>query len=408
MPARPARDKARPTIERPKVFRQPKAVLVSATVVSAAAAMLFNLMPALLAAVAVRFGLSDGQIGAVGSSYLMGFAIVACTSNLWIDRFNWRHIVASAAAVSVTALAACAIVNSLWALLAVLTIVGCGLGSLYTVCTAVVSENHRPDQAFGIKLAGEVALAIVALFILTTFVIDRWGFSGVVMTFSGITALAALYGLRGLPVGREFTPPEKRFAMARRDGETSPILRDWAPWLGLSALFVSFAGVAALWAFVSQLAPTFGVSTEEADGVLTTALIVSGVAGVAAAFLGDRVGRATPLAFGMALAIAGVATLGLGKGLSAYFIGVVLAGGCWNFPLAYQMGMIASADGRGNVAVLMPAAIAVGGALGPVIAGSLIATANGYMPLYAFFAVAATVGLAAFVVLGRRLASGER
>jgi len=73
--------------------------------------------------------------------------------------------------------------------------------------------------------------------------------------------------------------------------------------------------------------------------------------------------------------------------------------------MSYQMGMIASADGRGHVAVLMPAALAIGGALGPVAAGSLLAGAHGYAPLYALFAGATAAGLAAFIVLGRRLAA---
>ena len=404
LPARSAPAEAPRPVERPTLYRQSKTVLASATAVSAAAALLFNLMPALLVAAAARFGLHENQIGLVGSSYLAGFALVATTSNLWIDRFNWRGLVAGASALSVAGLASCAVVDSYTALLAALVIAGAGLGVLYTVCIAVVSEHHRPDQAFGFKLAGEVGLAIVALLALTTFVTARWGFSGAVLTLAGMVGVATLSGLRGMPTGRALTPPERRFAMQRLAGGRSPVLRDWAPWLGLSALFVAFAGLAALWAFISELAPTFGVSPRAADGVLTATLVVSGVAGLAAAFLGDKLGRAKPLAVGMLLAIAGVAALQWGQGLGAYLVGVVLAGGLWNFPMAYQMGMIASSDGRGNVAVLMPAALAVGGALGPMLAGSLLAGAQGFTPLYALFAGAAAVSLAAFMVLGRRLA----
>jgi hypothetical protein len=110
----------------------------------------------------------------------------------------------------------------------------------------------------------------------------------------------------------------------------------------------------------------------------------------------------------MLLAIAGAAALQWGNGFSGYLVGVVLAVGVWNFPMAYQMGMIASADERGHVAVLMPAALAIGGALGPVLAGAVLTDGHGYSPLYALFAVATGAGLAAFVMLGRRLASSTR
>jgi hypothetical protein len=107
-------------------------------------------------------------------------------------------------------------------------------------------------------------------------------------------------------------------------------------------------------------------------------------------------------------AIAGVAALQWGHGFNAYLLGIVLAGGLWNFPMAYQMGMIASSDRRGHVAELMPAALAVGGALGPALAGALLTGGQGYLPLYALFAAGTVLGLAAFLVLGRRLAMGKR
>jgi predicted MFS family arabinose efflux permease len=191
-------------------------------------------------------------------------------------------------------------------------------------------------------------------------------------------------------------------------GGVAALLRDWAPWTGLAGLFVSFAGLSALWAFVTQLAPTFGVSSQAASTAFMIALVASGVAGIAATAIGDRLGRATPLAVGMLLAIAGAAALQWGHGFPGYLAGIALAVGLWNFPMAYQIGMIASADERGHVAVLMPAALAIGGALGPVFAGSLLANGHSYAPLYALFAVATAVGMAAFIVLGRRLAKSRQ
>ncbi|HEX4196669.1 MAG TPA: MFS transporter [Caulobacteraceae bacterium] len=362
-------------------------------------------MPALLAAAAARFSLTDGEIGMVGSSFLAGFGLVAATSNQWIGRFNWRHIVGVGTAVAVAGLAGCAAISSYGALLAALVAAGAGLGLLYTVSIAVVSENHKPDRAFGVKLASEVFLAVAALMGLTAFVTARWGFAGTALTLAGVVGVVSLIGLPAIPSGRALTPPAERFGMARRAGGGAPLLRDWAPWLGLSALFVSFAGLSALWAFVSQMAPSFGVDSRTGAVLLTIGLAVSGLAGLAAAGLGDRFGRIKPLATGMGLALVGVGTLQFGHGLAAYFAGLLLAAGLWNFQLAYQMGIIASADERGHVAVLMPAALAVGGALGPMLAGALLTGGHGYLPLYALFAATTAIGLAAFIVLGRRVAA---
>jgi cytochrome P450/MFS family permease len=402
----------RPLPPKPVPHRQPASVLVAASLVSAAAALLFNVMPALLTAAASRFSLDAGQIGVVGSSYLAGFAVVAATSNQWLGRFNWRALVVGGTAASVAALAAAGLSQSFGALLAALVVAGAGLGVLYTLCIAVISENQAPDSAFGVKLTAEVALGGAALLTLTGFAIPHWGFSGAALALAAMVAVAALAGLPGFPARRALTPPAERFSMKGRPGGFGATLRavtrDWAPWSGLAGLFISFAGLSALWAFVTQIAPTFGVSDQAASGAFMAALVASGAAGIAAAVMGDRFGRATPLAAGLVLAIAGAAALEWGHGFSGYLAGVVLAVGLWNFPMAYQMGMIASADERGHVAVLMPAALAIGGAVGPVLAGALLTGAHGYGPLYALFAGATAAGLIAFVALGRRLAESVK
>ncbi len=395
--------RSRPLPAKPTAYRQPLRVLVSASAVSAAAALLFNVMPALLTAAASRFALDAGQIGMVGSSYLAGFALAAVTSNKWLNRFDWRALVGGGTLISVAALAACGVAPSYTALLAGLVSAGVSLGVLYTLCIAVVSENHRPDPAFGVKLTAEVFLGGAALLILTGFAIPRWGFSGAAFAMAAIVGVVALCGLMAFPPRRALPSLADRMTMKGRREGFGAMLRDWPVLTGLAGLFVAFAGVSALWAFLTQLAPTFGVSNQAASGAFMAALVTSGVGGIAAAVIGDRLGRVKPIAFGMLLAVAGAASLQWGHGFSGYLVGVVLAVGVWNFPIAYQMGMIASADQRGHLAVLMPAALAIGGAVGPILAGALLNGAQGYTPLYALFAGATAASLASFVVLGRRL-----
>lgn len=402
LPARPEGAKVQKTPP-PAVYRQPNKVLASASLVSAAGALLFNIMPTVLASAATHFRLSDDQLGIVGSSYLGGFAIVATTTTLWIDRLNWRMVVLIAGLLAVLGLAGSAAAPSYGTLLAALGVAGFGLGTLYTICVAVVSEHELPDRAFGVKLTGEVSIAIIGLLAVSTAAINQAGYPAVILTLAGLAGVSTLAGLVNFPARRAMLPPDRRFAMQRVAGGSVKPPRRITPWLGLSALFLSFAGLASLWAYVSQLAPSYGVNAAATDTVLTFALVVSLVAGLLAAVLGDRFGRARPLAIGMGLALVGVGALQFSTGLAPYFLGVVLTGGLWNFPIAYQMGMIASSDDRGNVAVLMPAALALGGALGPALAGALLAGSHGYTPLYALFAGTVAVSLAAFLTMGRRL-----
>jgi len=50
------------------------------------------------------------------------------------------------------------------------------------------------------------------------------------------------------------------------------------------------------------------------------------------------------------------------------------------------------------------AALAIDGAVGPMLAGSLLACGGGYVPLFGLFAGATALGVLAFAILGQRLA----
>jgi len=383
--------------------RQPVSVLISACVISAAAALFSSVLPLLLTAAARKFALDAGQIGLLGSCHLAGFALVAITSNRWLRRFNWRTLVGGGAMTSLAALTACGFASTYYMLLTAAAFDGAGLGVLYTLCVAVISENHRPDRAFGIKLAVEVISGGAVFLLLSGFVIPRWGFSGASFALAALVGTVTLIGLARFPARGLQSPPDERPTIRERGGNFRAMLRNWAPWTGLAGLFISYAGISSLWAFFAELAPTFGIDDRAASSAFMMALGVGGAGGIAAAVIGDRFGRATPLVFGMLLAIVGAAALQWGHGFPAYLVGVVLTVGLANFPMAYQMGMIASADERGDVAVLMPAAMAIGGALGPLIAGGLLSNARNFAPLYALFAGATAAGLALFLVLRRHL-----
>ncbi len=404
-PARPAAFVEREPETHAPLYRQPLKTFVSACTVSSVGGLLFNIMPALLGSAAERFSLNDAEVGIVGSTMLAGFALVAATSRQWINRFDWRALCVAGTGLAVVSLALCALIQTYAPLLGALFVTGMGLALLYTVTIAIVSENHKPDRAFGIKLASEVLLAIVAVLALTQFVQARWGFAGTVLTLAALSGFVSLAGLPGIPARRTLVPPEERFAMLRRHGTDLSMIRNWAPWLGLGGMFISFGGLAALWAFLTQIAPSFGVNDQTVAILLMIGLAISGMAGIAAAVIGDRFGRQTPLTIGMLLAIAGVVVLMVGNGLAGYFIGALLAVGLWNFPMAYQMGMIASSDPNARVAVLMPAALAIGSALGPILGGAVLSGGHGYIPLYAVFAVSITASLVAFTILARRLAN---
>lgn len=380
----------------PGAYRQPTAVLVAACWLSAAGALLFNVLPAFLASAGLRYALSDEQVGWVGSSYGAGFALIAMTSFVWIARCNWRAAASLGTALTAFGFAACALAPRYPVLLAGMLAAGLGAGILYTVGIAVVAENHEPDRAFGIKLAVETFVGVAMLIVLPGLIAVRWGFPGVATAIAAVAGLCGLLALRRTPVRREAGTAAGDSTGLGPVAEASS--QRWLSWLGLAGLLVFFGGIAALWAFLERLAPTFGLSGQTAAHVVLATLIANACSGVAAALMGDRWGRVPPLAIAMLLALVGVLILAFGRGTVAYAAGALLTYGMLSTPLSYQMGLIASADATGRIASLIPAALSLGGAIAPAVAGSLLTGAS-YVPLYAFTAGTIVAGLAAFLVL---------
>jgi len=82
----------------------------------------------------------------------------------------------------------------------------------------------------------------------------------------------------------------------------------------------------------------------------------------------------------------------------SYAIAICLIMGFWPFVMAYQMGLVASADSTGRITVLISAAVASGGAIGPGVAGFL-KTGESYLPIYTMSGVLTLLCLGIFLWL---------
>jgi hypothetical protein len=269
------------------------------------------------------------------------------------------------------------------------------------VGNAVVSENHDPDRAYGVKLSIETFVGVAMLIALPGLIAERWGFTGVALAIAGLAGVCGFVGQRSTPVQRDARASAGEGGPAGGSAVGGP--HHWTSWLGLAALLVFFGGIAALWDFLQRIAPTFGLGTAVTASVILAILVANAFSGLGPALIGDRWGRALPLSVAMLLAVVGVACLALGHGMHGYLAGGMLTYGTLSLPLSYQMGLIASSDDTGRIAAMIPASMAVGGAIAPAFAGSLLKGA-GYAPLYVFCAAAVLVSLVAFLYLAHRLA----
>ena len=142
----------------------------------------------------------------------------------------------------------------------------------------------------------------------------------------------------------------------------------------------------ALWTYVERIGVGIGLSSPQTGTILAAALALSVLGALGASCLGDRWGRRAPLLLAFVAQLISLVLL-MRTDSTSYSIGAVLYSLAWAFAVPYLYSFVASLDESGRLIVLAPAAQAVGAALGPAVAASLLDGAA-YAPVSAVAAVA--------------------
>ena len=166
---------------------------------------------------------------------------------------------------------------------------------------------------------------------------------------------------------------------------------------GIIAFFIFFAGISALWAFIERIGNDAGYDGSDVGLALSVSLVVAMSGSFLAAALGDRFGFFKPVL--AALVVTVVALLALDRALyTYYFAGACLFALAYGFALPMQVTIVSCFDTKGEFVVLTAAAIALGGIVGPAVAGFLkMPDSNSAILILTGAAVALSVVIYGFV-----------
>lgn len=342
--------------------------ILAAAVMAGGGAMCFISAPLFIGEAMEGLDLGSDQAGVMFSSYLAGFTLICLTAVLWIRRFDWRLIAMFAYTALAAGLAGAALSASYEFLLAGFFLAGCGAGTLYGLSICMIGDTREPDRFFGVKVFGEQMVGVILVFTLPITVQPIWGFKGLCLATA---ALAILLGTSTL-----WVPPSgtKSAAKARElDEETGHhVAATWPVLIGVLGMMLFFGGLTVLWAFVERIADSRGLAGATVGTALSFAALGGGLGGLTAAVMGDRFGRFKPLVFAI------VGTAGVYAVYNLQFNALMFIGASfayvflWNISLAYQFGIVSSADISGRYAVLMSSALAMGGSLGAGLGGFML------------------------------------
>lgn len=369
--------------------------IIAACVMSAVAGMMFNTMPVFLGAAADAYGFGEEQIGFMATAYLLGFTLVSLSAVFWIHRTEWRTLVLGGFSLALVVYYLYLGASNFGVILGLQFVLGICFGAVYNVALRIVSDTSDPDRYLALKIFSEIGLGAALLYFLPNYVMNQGlsgsGMNGILYTMMAVVMLGAL-AIHWLPLR----------AVGAEVSITGHQERNWPLWMSLGALLLHFGGMTAIWAFQYEVGTQSGLEPGAVGTVMSVSILVSMVATLAAAAISDRYGRIKPMLVSLILVF--VSLLLFFR--SAHFLHFAIACGLvsigWNYILPYQMGVVVDLDVTGRLSILISAALTLGGAIGPGVAGIIVA-GKGYTGLYILVGLAALVSTAVFIALIRKV-----
>ncbi len=337
----------------------------------------YNILALVIGSAADDRGLTADQLGVAASSFLLGLTLINFSGALWLRRYNWRWLVAIG---NLTAAAAFLLPVfwfsfSTWLLSNLLA--GLATGLCYGVSLACLGDGDEPEKNFGLAYLGQTILSAGVIFLLPRvstsmdiFALGHW-----------IVAALSCFGVALVWL---IPPRSEKFATR---AAVSPIAftkstpAHTALILALGVLVVNVIAEGAVWTFLERIIVNAGFDTLFAANLISASFLTAGLGSLIAVVLGKRLGRTKPFVVAVAASIVSVVLLWTGTASATFIVAVLLFAGAWNLGSPYRMALAMAADSSGRFSTLVPAMQTLGAALGPAIAGLLIANGS-FSPVY--------------------------
>ena len=325
-------------------------------------------MPVFVGAMASTFGWGEREVGWLASADMTGSALASLCTIPLIGRMRWRTAGALAVAVMVAGNVLSTFATTFPALLGARALAGAGAGIMLSITYVGLCRSENPDRYFGLYVFIQLGLQVLALSGFPP-LLQAYGLNAIFLLLAGVAA--ALIVL--VPLFPRTLPPN--IAAGAADAEPSPTASrarlSFGAMVALFAQALYFLAPGATWAYLERIGQTFSLSLSQI-GLALGASTFAGIAGaLLVVLLGARAPRVASMLIGTILSIASVSLLMEGSGLAQFFIAAALFNFAWNATFPYQMGVLASLDRTGAVAILSLLTQLGGLAGGPLLASML-------------------------------------
>lgn len=322
--------------------------------------------PAVASQLASQLQLGPVAIGNLFSAELGAMSLATLPAFFWLPRVNWRSAAWLAVAIFILANLLSATTVNYPLLLGLRFVSALAGGSLMILCLSAAASLPNPDRAYGLWVMGQLALGAVGLMVMPT-LFAHFGIAACYVSLAALMALCA-------PLVRCF--PQRQQHATQAGAPSAPGLHRGRAALGIIATLAFYISLSGVWTFVGQIAMQSGIHARQSGSIFAIATLL-GVAGAgSASLIGRRLPRTRLLLAGFAMMMAAMLLLLNMPGLARFATAALLFKFSWTFILPFILATLADIDHSGKLMNATNLVIGGGLAIGPALAGQLIA-ANG-------------------------------
>ncbi|MGQ8883181.1 MFS transporter [Bacillus paralicheniformis] len=369
-------------------------------------AMDVGILSFIIAALHVEWKLTPQEMSWIGSVNSIGMAVGAFVFGLLADRVGRKYVFMITLMFFSIGSGLSALTTTLWAFLVLRFFVGMGLGGELPVASTLVSETVAPERRGRVVVLLESfwAFGWLAAALISYFIIPAYGWQVALL----ITAIPAIYALY-LRIALPDSPKYEKLSQERKPTVVENVKNVWSRkyarptamlWIVWFCVVFSYYGMF-LWLPSVMVMKGFSMIQSFEYVLIMTLAQLPGY--FSAAWLIEKAGRKMVLTVYL-----------LGTAVSAYFFGsaeslaLLLASGmflsffnlgAWGALYAYTPEQYPTSI-RGTGAGMAAGFGRIGGILGPLLVGYLVARGTEISMIFLIFCVAVIAAVAAIFFLG--------
>jgi MFS transporter, DHA1 family, inner membrane transport protein len=337
------------------------------------------LQPALLGSLLAASRISAAQVGQLATIESLCTALTAALAGIYLKPTRLRPCLGATLAIAIAANVLTALADSRGIFVA-RGISGVCTGVTLWLILGLLARLARPARLvaiFVVVLTGTAFLMSSAFTLLSSHL-------GVAGGYHLIAAVDVIY------LGAVFFLP-RRFAALSHDGaSSSPSLRGT---MGLLVIFLKFAGLMALWVYVTPLGLQIGYTKQTVNLAISAGIAFQIVGALLAIGLASRLDGLRTVFVNIVVLIAMIWLMMYSDGDAVpYYVSIAIFALIWMFSPPFQMSMIVELDSSRRSTLFLGTAQLLGMAAGPLLAALTVGDGS--------FSHVAVVATALFVSAG--------